>query len=368
MTTPPPWTRHIRPALAGLEVFDVEPTPARARLAANELAEPWPAEVMAAVSRRVAEVELGRYPDTSGRRLRALLAARHGVPPDAVILGNGSDEVICFLLNALGGRPSEPSFMVVPAPTFHMYGHNARCRGIGVLEVPLTEDFQLDEALMDEALDVALGAALCFLARPNNPTSSLWDAATIDRLIAKHPRTVFVLDEAYIRYAPGASLWRQGLPENVVYMSSFSKIGLAALRVGYCVAPPPLRRPLNIVRNPYNVSSTSLAIAEMILGEHEDTLKQMLQRSISARYHLVDLLGKIPGARVFPAHANFVVVRVDPPDDATRIARTLAARGVLVRDASSLPRMAGCLRVSVGTEAELGLLEEALRAAVPGVA
>lgn len=361
-----PWTRHLRPSLAALDVYDIEPVPARARLAANECAEPWPAEVRAAVAKRVAEVELGRYPDTSGRKLRALLAARHGVEPDAVVLGNGSDEVISFLLTALGGRPSEPSFMVIPAPTFPMYAHGARCRGIGVLEVPLTEELQLDEPLMDEALDVALGAALCFLARPNNPTSGLWDAATIERLIARHPATMFVLDEAYIRYAPGATLWRAGLPGNVVYMSSLSKTGLAALRIGYCIAPPPLRKPLNVVRNPYNVSATSLAVAELILSEFEDAQKQIIARSLSARYQLLEILGKLPRGHVFPAHANFAVVRLDPPEEATRIARELAAQGILVKDASGLPRMSGCLRVGVGTEAELELLAAALREIVPG--
>lgn len=363
-----PWTRHLRPSLAALDVYDIEPVQARARLAANECAEPWPAEVMAAVAKRVADVELGRYPDTSGRKLRKILAARHGVEPEAVVLGNGSDEVISFLLTALGGRPSEPSFMVIPTPTFQMYAHAARCRGIGVLEVPLTEDLQLDEPLMHEALDVALGAALCFLARPNNPTSGLWDAAVIERLVAQHPATVFVIDEAYIRYAPGATLWRAGLPGNVVYMSTLSKIGLAALRVGYCVAPGPLRKPLNVVRNPYNVSATSLAVAELILTEFDEVQKQMIARSLSARYHLLEILGRLPRAQLFPAHANFAVVRLDPPDEATRIARELAARGILVKDASGLPRMAGCLRVGVGTEAELELLAAALREVVPGFA
>lgn len=366
--TSPAWSRHLRPSLAGLEVYDIEPVPARARLHANECAEPWPPEVMAEIGRRVAEVELGRYPDTSGRRLRALLAARHGVPREAVVLGCGSDELIGFLLTALGGRASEPSFIVIPSPTFHMYGHAARCRGIGVLEVPLTEDLQLDEALMHEALDVATGAALCFLARPNNPTSGLWDAQVIERLIDQHPGTVFVIDEAYISYAPGASLWRESLPDNVVYMSTLSKSGLAALRIGYLIAPPELRRPLNVVRNPYNVSATSLAIAELVLTEFEHVHKDMLGRSLAARERLVKILGAIPNARVYPAHASFVLVRLDPPGEATRVAEALARRGILVKDASALPRLSGCLRVGVGTEAELDLLEAALREIVPAPA
>lgn len=361
------WTRHLRPALAGLDVYDHEPTPARARLHANECAEPWPPEVMAAVAKRIEQVELGRYPDTSGRGLRKRIAERHGCSPDAVVLGNGSDEVISFLITALGGRPSEPSFMVIPSPTFQMYAHSARCRGIGVLEVPLTEDLQLDEPVMHEALDVALGAAICFLARPNNPTSSLWDAGVIDRLIAQHPGTVFVLDEAYIRYAPGSSLWRADLPENVVYMSTLSKIGLAALRVGYCIAPPPMRHALNVVRNPYNVSATSLAIAEMILSEFGEVQERMLGRSISARTRLTKILEQIPQSRVFPAHANFAVVRLEPPSEAPRLAQALASKGILVKDASALPRMSGCLRVGVGTNAELDLLEAALAELVPGL-
>jgi histidinol-phosphate aminotransferase len=364
-TAAPPWIRHLRPSLAGLDEYDIAPVPARARLAANECAEPWPAEVMAAVAKRVQEVELGRYPDTSGRALRGLIAARHNVEPGAVVLGNGSDEIIGFLLSALGGRPSEPSFMVIPSPTFQMFGHSARVRGIGVLEVPLTEDLQLDENLMHEALDVALGAALCFLARPNNPTSSLWDAQVVARLIERHPGTVFVIDEAYIRYAPGASLWRGDLPHNVVYMSTLSKIGLAGLRIGYCIAPPPLRHPLNVVRNPYNVSATSLAVAELILTKFAGVQQQMIDRVIAARKRLVGILGKIPKAHVFPAHANFAVVRLDPPEEAPRVAAELAKRGILVKDASSLPRLAGCLRIGVGTDHELDLLDKALKEIVP---
>lgn len=365
MTTPE-WTRHLRPALAGLEVYDNEPEAATARLAANECAEPWPPAVLQELGKRVAEIELNRYPDTSGRKLRALLAQRHGVEPESVVLGCGSDELIGFLLTALGGRPSEPSFIVTPTPTFGMYGHAARCRGIGVLEVPLTEELELDETLMHEALDVATGAALCFLARPNNPTSSLWDAALIERLIAQHPGTVFVLDEAYIAYAPGASLWRSGLPDNVVYMSTLSKVGLAGLRVGYCIAPPALRRPLNVVRNPYNVSSTSQAIAELVLTKFEDVQKTMVARSIAARHRLVGMLKKIPRAKVFPAHANFAVVRLDPASEASRVTEALAQRGILVKDASALPRLAGCVRIGVGTSAELDALEKALKEIVPG--
>lgn len=359
------WTSHLRPALAGLSIYDAPASSARARLHANECAEPWPAEVMAELGRRLQTLELGRYPDGSGRPLRELLAEQHGCHPDAVVLGNGSDEIISLLLTALAGRASEPSFMVIPSPTFVMYGHSARCLGVGVLEAPLTEDLQLDEPLMNEALGVANGAAICFLARPNNPTSSLWDAAVIERLIAGHPGTMFVLDEAYIRYSPGATLWRSDLPGNVTYMSTLSKTGLAALRVGYAIAPPPLARAVNTVRHPYNVSSPSLLLAETVLREFAEVQSAMIARTITNRDRLVQLLATIPGAHVFPAHANIALVRLDPPEHAPRLAAALAARGILVKDASGMPRLAGCLRVSVGTSSELDVLEAALAELAP---
>lgn len=359
------WTRHLRPALAGLVAHDPPPHPdACARLDANECPEPWPPELAAQLARRLATIELGRYPDPSGRRLRDLLAARHGVDPSAVVLGNGSDEVIQLLLTALAGRPSEPSFVVLPSPTFVMYAHTARCLGVGVLEVPLTDDLQLDEATMHEALGVATGAALCFLARPNNPTGTLWDAAVIDRLISAHPGTMFVIDEAYTRYAPGTSLWRQDLPANVTYMSTLSKVGLAALRVGYCIAPPALARALNTVRHPYNVGTASLVLAEAVLTDHTATQDALIAATIAGRARLVDILARIPGAHVYPAHANFALVRLTPPTAAPRLTADLAARGILVRDLSSTPRLAGCLRVTVGTAPELDLLEQAIAAFV----
>ena len=93
------WRKHLRASLAELSVYDVPPAGSdQARLHANECPEPWPAEVLDALGRVVSEIELNRYPDTSGRSLRATLGHRHGVSADRVVLGNGSDEIISVLL------------------------------------------------------------------------------------------------------------------------------------------------------------------------------------------------------------------------------------------------------------------------------
>src|SRR5690606_19211348 len=130
---------------AELEVYDVEPSTAPSRMHANECPEPWPEEVRSALAEVVRELELNRYPDTSGRTLRRVLAAQHGCAPDRIVLGNGSDEIISMLLTALSGATAG-GHLAIPCPTFVMYAHCARVLGIPVREVPLTDDLELDEA------------------------------------------------------------------------------------------------------------------------------------------------------------------------------------------------------------------------------
>ena len=324
---------------------------------ANECPEPWPPHVMDALAEVVRGLELGRYPDTSGRRLRQVLAERHGCEANRVVLGNGSDEIISIVLTALSGDPSGPGAVVVPTPTFVMYDHVARVLGMPVREVLVDEDLQLDVQAMNRAL---VGAAVCFLARPNNPTGILWDAAIVESMVARHRSTVFVIDEAYAAYSPGESLWRPDLPDNVVFMSTLSKIGLAALRVGYCIAHPDLALALDKVRHPYNVSQTSLALAETVLTRFGDVQAEMIARTIANRERLRGILARVPGAVVHPSAANLVLVRLAEPERAPALRAHLAAHDVLVKDVSHLPRLHGCLRASVGTSEELDQLEHAL--------
>lgn len=349
------WTRHLRPQLAELVAYDVPPAPASfARMHANECAEPWPAHVHDAVAETVRHVELGRYPDTSGRRLRAVLGERLGCDPARVVLGNGSDEIISTLLTTLSGGEGS---VVVPVPTFVMYRHSAMVVGMPIIEVALDARFELD----DEAMRAALSrAALCFLARPNNPTGNLWNASTIQRWFVDFPSTVFVIDEAYTDYAVGASMWRPDLPENVVFMSTLSKVGGAALRLGYAVASRPLAAELDKVRHPYNISATSLAIAELLLTRFASEQEQMLERSRAARARLRDLLSTLEATTVFPSASNLILARLDPPHRASALVAHLRTQGVLIKDVSRVEGLSGCVRASVGTSTELDRLEAAL--------
>lgn len=352
------WERHLRPSLRDVNIYDVPPSPAPIRLHANECAQPWPDEVADALAEVVRGIEFARYPDTSGRALRRVLGERYQCDPERIVLGNGSDEVIALLLTALAGDGGAPPVLVIPTPTFVMYGHTARVLGYDVRHVPVNAALQLDPAAMRAAL---AGASVCFVARPNNPTGILWDAELIASLVAEHPEVVFVLDEAYGAYAPGHSLWRTSLPDNHVHMATLSKVGLAALRVGYCIAHPTLATALNKVRHPYNISATSLALATTVLTRFGDAQQAMIDETLTGRASLAAMLGALPGATVFESHANFILVRLPGADAPKALRAFLAERGILIKDVSQTPALSGCLRVGVGTSSELARLRDALQ-------
>lgn len=349
-----PWCHHLRPTLDELEIYDVPPAEAAARMHANECPEPWPAAAMKALGEVLEAIELGRYPDTSGRELRRVLSERYGCDPERIVLGNGSDEIIALLLTALSGSGAA---VVIPVPTFVMYRHTARVFGLEVREVPVDDAFQLRPEAMRAALE---DAGVCFIARPNNPTGALFDAAVIQDLVARHRDTVFVIDEAYAAYAPGQSLWRPDLPPNVVYMSTLSKVGLAALRIGYCIAHPVLAEALNKVRHPYNISRTSLALAQTLLTRFADVQDAMVRRTIENRERLRAILSGIPGATVYPSAANLVLVRLATDEQASSICEHLASQSVLIKNVSSVPGLERCIRVSVGTREDLDRLAAGL--------
>ncbi len=354
------WRGSLRPQLAALSVYDPpDLAPAdpsiRARLHANESPFDWPDALRERFAEIARNLEYQRYPSATGRAVRELFAAEFQVEADRVVVGNGSDEVISLLLTALSG--SAAPRLVIPTPTFVMYAHSAQVLGYAVTPVALDDDFQLRPDAMDEALG---SATICFLARPNNPTSSLWDADVIEWLTRRHPDTIIVVDEAYGAYAPGTTMYRRDLPSNRVHMSTLSKVGLASLRLGYAVADSELALALHKVRHPYNISSYSLAVAQEILLHHRASLTDLATRGIRARERLEKLLMGIPGARVFPAHGNMVLARLAPDEEAVRLVTRLQSQGILIKNLHGTPQLEGCIRVSIGTDAELDALDAAL--------
>jgi histidinol-phosphate aminotransferase len=242
--------------------------------------------------------------------------------------------------------------------------------------VPLTADFELDEAAMQAAI-AKHQPALLYLAYPNNPTANLWNADIIRRLIAQVSAYggLVVMDEAYQPFS--SRTWLDEIrrdPEanrQVLLMRTLSKFGLAGIRLGYMMGPAALVAEVDKVRPPYNVSVLNAECALFAL-EHADVFDQQARVLREQRTWLQQQLSALPGVAPFPSDANMLLVRLSKNgeaahDTATRIFAGLKARGVLVKNVSAMhPLLNGCLRLTVGTPEENQRLMAALSETLSG--
>jgi histidinol-phosphate aminotransferase len=301
-----------------------------------------------------ATLELNRYPDAGGTRLRAALAARFDVPVEQVVLGNGADELIRFAALATLD-PGERG--VYPWPSFQSYPTAVAAAAGEATEVPMRQR-ALD---LDALLDAAAGAKLVYLANPNNPTGTLVARDDIARLAEQlPPGALLVLDEAYAEYAEdepqGTELVRGG-HERICVLRTFSKVyGLAALRVGYAIASPQIADALNRVRPLFNVNQPAQEAALASLHEKE-AVRRRIVHTRRARDELYDTLGSA-GLDPIRSHANFVYADV-PDGDADGLADRLLHAGFIVRALRAFGAP-GAIRVTVGTDEEMRLFADAL--------
>jgi len=211
----------------------------RAKLDANESPFPLPPEVLAGLTAELVRVSLERYPAADGGELRGVIARDLGVDPATLVFGNGSDEIITMLCAAFGepkpGR--EQAGVLYPVPSFVVYRIAALSHRMTPIEVPLRDDFTLDESTVELAM-LADAPNLAFFALPNNPTGTLWPPELVLALARRFPDTIVVSDEAYIEYGGRTLLGHVGMPPNLVVMRTLSKIGMAGLRCGFLVGHP----------------------------------------------------------------------------------------------------------------------------------
>jgi histidinol-phosphate aminotransferase len=367
-----PLARRVPEVLrAGAAYHVPQPPNLRAKLDANELPFPLPADLRARLGEALSGVALERYPDPNARELREVVARQLGVAGDQIVFGNGSDEIIAFLISAFAGprhghehAPSHwrPSAILYPTPSFVYYKIAAVARGVEAIEVPLTSRLHLDEDAIDRAIN-AHHPSVVFFALPNNPTGTLWRMEYALELAARHREICVVSDEAYFAYAGASNLAHLADHPNLVIMRTLSKVGMAGMRVGFSVSSPAIAQLLEKLRPPYNVSSLDQRAAIFMLNEARDWCDARAAEVVAERTKLATELATLPGIEVFPSEANLLLVRFAGDGSATRIWQGLADRGVVVRnfDRVGTP-LAGCLRITVGTPDENNLLMETLRA------
>jgi histidinol-phosphate aminotransferase len=348
-----------RDDLQALEGYHSPQLQVDVRLNTNESPYPPPPAFVDEWLDALRRAPLNRYPDRDARALRGALAEHLGQPAERVFCANGSNEVLQTLLLTYGGAGRRAAIF---EPTYALHAHIARITGTEVVVGERRADFTVDA---DAARDLiaATDPAVTFLCSPNNPTGTVEPRQTIEEVLGAG-RGLVVVDEAYGEFADRSALELVDDDRPLVVARTYSKVwSMAALRLGFCVAPPWVVQELEKVVLPYHLAvATQLAgTIALRFGAEMDTRVALLRRE---RERLAAELATVADLEVLPSGANFVLVRVagGDADRGQRLWERLIAGGVLVRDFSHWPRLDGCLRISVGTPEETDALLTALRA------
>ena len=297
-----------------------------------------------------------RYPDPHQQALKEKLSHIKGIDPAHIFLGNGSDEAIDILYRAFC-EPGRHNVIVCP-PTYGMYEVSAHINDVAVRKVPLTEVFQLDLEALEAAVDA--DTRIIWICSPNNPTGNSLDRGDIEMILNNFDGIV-VVDEAYINF----SRHRSFIPDladypNLVILQTLSKAwGLAALRVGMSFASADIIGIMNRIKPPYNINEAAQQLASEALEEVEQ-VNEMIRILVAERDRLAAALKQHPLVQhVYPSDANFLLVKVK---GGRKVYDFLLTQGIVVRDRSTTPGCADCIRITVGTPTENELLLKALDA------
>jgi histidinol-phosphate aminotransferase len=308
---------------------------------------------LAAIKKALPSVNM--YPDGSAFYLKQKLAAKLGLTPSHLILGNGSNDLIEFLGHALLGPGGE---IVVSQYCFAIYPIVARLFGAEVVTVP-ARDYGHDLPAMLRA--VTARTRLVFVANPNNPTGTLAPAAALRRLVDQLPENVVLaMDEAYLEFLDDPPdllpLIRAGRKPNLILLRTFSKIyGLAGLRLGYGLAHPEFIAALEKIRQPFNINSLAQEAALAALDDAAH-IKKTRQNNAKGR-KLFEKAFAAMKVEFVPSSANFVLAKVGAGQE---VFEQLQRRGVITRPMGGY-QLPEWLRVSIGTPAENQRCIKALR-------
>ena len=297
-----------------------------------------------------------RYPDPLQRDLKAELTRIKQVKAENIFLGNGSDEAIDLVFRAF----CEPGVDNVVAidPTYGMYKVCADVNNVEYRKVLLDDAFQFTADALLAATDEH--TKLIFLCSPNNPTGNDLLRSEIEKTLAAFSGLV-IIDEAYNDFSSAPSFLQQlDKYPNLVVFQTFSKAwGCAAIRLGMAFASAEIISIFNKIKYPYNVNQLTQQQALSMLQRY-DEIEGWVKELIAERGRLMDAFSSLTCVKeIFPSDANFFLARVT---DAGAIYNYLVAKGIIVRNRSSISLCGNCLRVTVGTPAENKTLLDALQA------
>ena len=346
---------YFRPCIEAMEGYVPGAQPrgrAYIKLNANENPYPPSPRVLEALHAAASD-GLRLYPDAMATALREKIAALHGVAPDQVLVGNGSDDLLTMILRCF---VSEGEAVAAPRPTYPLYEVLVAIQNGTMTWVDFAADFSLPPALAEAQ------ARVTFVANPNSP-SGTWVSPEAVGELAGRLEGILVVDEAYVDFAADDCTRLLARQANVVVLRSFSKsYSLAGLRIGYALASAAIVRGLAKVKDSYNVNRFAIAAGVAALGDIEH-MRANAARIRAERERVSEALRAL-GLFVYPSQANFVALRAAAPG-ARAIGAALEEDGILVRTFSD-PRLADWVRITIGTPEHNDLVLAGIRRVLEG--
>ncbi len=338
--------RWVREEIQQQNSYHVPPAGDFIKLDAMENPWPMPADLNQAWRESLTPLHLNRYPDPQALDLTNRLRKHMAIPEaSAVMLGNGSDELIQLILMTLADKNRA---VLSPSPSFVMYGVLTRACGLSYYGVPLNSDFKLDMPAMRNAIR-DYQPAVIFLASPNNPTGAAFESIDIEEILNLAPGLV-VVDEAYYPFVDDRKksfmLHAEDYPDLIV-MRTLSKVGLAGIRLGLIAGHPDWMKELDKLRLPYNINTLTQATAAFAL-DHWQVFQRQVEQICHERDRVYNILSSLDGIETWPSETNFILFRVSN-NRAEKIHAELLKKGILIkclhRTGSALEN---CLRVTIG--------------------
>ncbi len=306
--------------------------------------------------------EVLHYPDPTASGVVAAIADRYGVPPEEIVVGNGSTELLYALPRAL-----PRSRAVIPVPSYGDYAAAAALAGAVVEKVLLAEEkgFHMETEILEGCLR---GDETVYIGRPNNPTGLISVAAALRETASRHPESVFVIDEAFADFVDGLDRFLVRRPPNVVVLCSLTKFyAIPGLRLGFAVGPAALIDRIRRFVPPWSVNSLAQAAGEVMLGD-DDYRRRTIALVTEQRRFLSRALRAQGGFHVYPGEANFLLVKLMGADiTAPALAAALLKKKIAIRCCDSFTGLdRRFFRIAVRKRNENEMLIAALREIMPG--
>ena len=286
---------------------------------------------------------INRYPDPSQKNLRKKVSNFHKVNLNQIVFGNGSDELILYLLLTLTGKTSKVMYL---EPSFSMYKILTAAIGLKGVKVELDNNFQID--IKTTILKIRKeDPDLIFIPTPNNPTGNSFNIDDVKKII-EIAKGLVIVDEAYAGYSNYTYLPLLKKNKNLLIMKTMSKIGFASLRLGYIVGDKRIIDEINKIRLPYNISTLSQVIASDYFINYK-SMQKKIEIIKEERLKLTNFLNKFSQIKTFESDSNFILFKIK---ESRSLNNFLRKKNIIVRNFSSNKRLQNCLRLTVGLPSE----------------